>query len=101
VLFATYVDEPALDDARSGIEDEAEAQTYEIDAANAQDAGTWHLVSDPTLNETWMYWDSTEALQSAYVSDTTDASSGTTETTTDSDTTTAFAPGGGMVGSGN
>jgi hypothetical protein len=72
VLFATYVDEPALDDARSGIEDEAEAQTYEIDAANAQDAGTWHLVSDPTLNETWMYWDSTEALQSAYVSDTTD-----------------------------
>ena len=38
---------------------------------------------------------------SGNVSDTTDASSGTTETTTDSDTTTAFAPGGGMVGSGN
>jgi hypothetical protein len=72
VLFATYVDESALEDARSGIEEEATAQTYEIDTAKEDDSGTWHRVSDPTLDETWMYWDSTDALQSAYVSDTTD-----------------------------
>jgi hypothetical protein len=71
VLFATYVGESALEDARSGIEEEAAAHTYELDVAKEDDAGTWRLVSDPALNETWMYWDSTDALQSAYLSDTT------------------------------
>jgi len=72
VLFVTYVAESALEDARSGIEEEAAAQAYGLDMAEEDDAGVWHLVSDPGLDETWMYWDSTDALQSAYVSDTTD-----------------------------
>jgi hypothetical protein len=71
VVYTTYVDEAALEEARSGIAEEASSQTYELDSEKDNDAGHFRLASDPALDETWMYWDSTDALQSAYVSDTT------------------------------
>jgi hypothetical protein len=72
VVFTTYTDEAALDDTRSDIEEEASAQSFDLDHAKTSDTGTFQMVSDTTLDVTWMYWDSTEALQSAYVSDTID-----------------------------
>jgi hypothetical protein len=70
VEFVTYADQAALSAARSAIQDDTASQTYELESSKTADSGRFHLASDPTLDVTWMYWDSTSALQSAYVTDT-------------------------------
>ena len=70
VEFVTYADQAALDAARSTIQDDTASQTYELESSKTADSGHFHMASDPTLDVTWMYWDSTSSLQSAYVTDT-------------------------------
>jgi hypothetical protein len=72
VSFTTYDSEGALDQARAEVEEQAAAADYDVNDANPSDTGRFHLVSDDSLDTTWMYWDSTSALQSGYITDTTD-----------------------------
>jgi hypothetical protein len=72
VEFVTYADQAALDAARTALQDDTASQNYDLENSKTADTGHFHQASDPTLDVTWMYWDSTPALQSAYVTDTPD-----------------------------
>ena len=66
VIYTTWADEAGLTRRR----DELLAELREggdVTESSASEQGTYLLMSDADKDVTWLYWDSTEALQSGYL----------------------------------